>query len=188
MKLTIHNPDKLPTLKLSELIQVQGKLKDLDEKNYNKLKKSIEKKGFIVPFFVWIPAKNEDVIVAGEPFKIEKGKKYSIDGNQRSRVLLKEGFADSEFPYINIKCKDFKECKEAILVVSSQYGRIQQEGFDSFSFDLSEDFLTETIHFDALFTDFAEPDLDNITSNENRGAPDKQNTVICPDCGKEINF
>src|SRR3990167_4964612 len=113
MKVQVHNINKLPLLKLSELQQIQGSLKSLSEKEYAKLKKSIEENGFDVPFFVWIPTKNEMVNIEGEQVQIIKGKKYSLDGNQRSRVLTKEGFSEMEFPYVEIKCENFKVAKMA---------------------------------------------------------------------------
>ena len=37
-----------------KLTPFQGNLKDLYEKNFNRLKKSLEEKGGFVPMFVWI--------------------------------------------------------------------------------------------------------------------------------------
>ena len=43
----VHNPNNLPTIPIADLLPTQGDLKDLNEKNYNKLKNNIERRGFI---------------------------------------------------------------------------------------------------------------------------------------------
>lgn len=50
----VHNPDNLPTAPIAEFLPSQGKLKDLDDKNYKKLKKVIKSRGFRVPVFIWV--------------------------------------------------------------------------------------------------------------------------------------
>ena len=52
----------------------QGDLKELSEREYNKLKKSILENNLIVPFFVWL-----------ETNKL-------LDGHQRQRVFMREGW------------------------------------------------------------------------------------------------
>ena len=180
MNLKIHNPNKLPTLTLSDLIQIQGNLKTLDEKNYEKLKKSLIENGFDVPFFVWIPTKDEAGTIDGEPIEIKKGLKYSLDGNQRQRVLTKEGNSKSRFPYIKIDCKNFAEAKKAILRISSQYGKISQEGLDAFSFDIPDNWKDTTISFDALF---AEPYLPENKEKEIEIDNTLPTDHECPKCG-----
>lgn len=123
----------LPHLPLSSLVGLQGNLKDLSVDNYNKLKKSITENGIIVPFFVW---------------QSPDGNKL-LDGHQRKRVLTKEGYKGN-VPVVYIEADNLQDAKQKLLVISSQYGRITQEGYDEFTFDLPEDWLEETVHFDAL--------------------------------------
>ena len=165
---------------LSEINQIQGSLKSLSEKEYNKLKKSIEENGFDVPFFLWIPIKNETANIEGNQVKIVKGKKYSLDGCQRHRVLTKEGFSETKFPYVEIKCEDFKTAKTAILRISSQYGRISQDSFDSFAFDLDDTWIKNTVNFDALSFADCFPPSDNMEIDEEKMAETKN---TCPKCG-----
>lgn len=59
---------------------------------------------------------------------------------------------------------------------------------------------TSNFDFDAINVDFGEVELeewgieeslinlDNIKSNEDRQMPDKNNMVVCPNCGEEIHY
>lgn len=59
---------------------------------------------------------------------------------------------------------------------------------------------TSTFDFEAINVDFGEVELeewgieeslinlDNIKSNEDRQMPDKNNMVVCPNCGEEIHY
>lgn len=151
MNLKVHNANNLPLTDYRELIPLQGRLKDLDNKRYNKLKKSLNRFGFIVPFFVWIPNKDETVIIDGETVVLKAKSHCTIDGHQRDLVLKMERAQPYQLPYLEIEAKNFKEAKEKILVISSQYGKTTQEGLDAFSFDLDDDFILETTEFDSLF-------------------------------------
>jgi hypothetical protein len=150
MEIIIHNPNSLPTADYRSLIPIQGNLKDLKEKNYKKLKKSFERYGFKIPFFVWIPTLSESVMVDGEDFEIEAGKMYLLDGHQRYRLLTTEGCTPYELPYVLIEAENFLKAKEMILVISSQYGTMTREGLDLFSFDIETIFFDETLNFDAI--------------------------------------
>lgn len=126
--------EQLPTIDYRTVKELQGNLKDLTGANYKKLLNSLKKYGFIVPLFIW-KHNNET---------------YFIDGHQRNRVLLKENIKPYELPYIEIQAATEKEAKEKLLVISSQYGKVTREGFDSFTFDLDTDFVTDFTYFDAL--------------------------------------
>jgi hypothetical protein len=114
----------------------QGNLKELSEKHYNKLKKSIEKQ-FDFPFFVWKDSKNVCWI---------------FDGHQRHRVLTKEAATPYELPCVFIDAKNQKEAKKKLLALNSQYGTMTKEGFDEFTFDF------EPFEFEEL-EDFAVMDM-----------------------------
>ena len=133
----------LKTAKIDEIKDLQGNLKDLSEKNYAKLKNSIDKYGFIIPFFVWID---------------ENGELWTLDGHQRKRLITKE-FGNVEVPYIEIEAKTKTEAKEKILLISSQYGQTTKDGFDEFSFDLDIEFIDEFTTFDNLI----DIDIDEIS-------------------------
>jgi len=125
-----------------KLKPLQGNLKDLSKTNYSKLKKSFTEKGLFVPMFVW---QEEDVF-------------WLLDGHGRERLFSKEKavFVDSkgnetfEIPALIIQAKDLKDAEEKILLISSQFQRITQEGFDEFTFDLDASWLEDSINFDAF--------------------------------------
>lgn len=124
----------LPTIDYRTVTPLQGDLKDLSEKNFEKLKRVLEKRGFDIPLFIW---KHD-------------GENYILDGHQRVRVAEKIGLEPVEVPYIEITAKNEKEAKKRVLEISSQYGTITQEGYDEFTADLPEAELLDTVHFDTL--------------------------------------
>ena len=101
---------------IDELLEFQGNLKSLDQKEYNKLKQSIIEYGFSFPVFVW------------DNNKI-------LDGHTRIfviRRLLKEGFSIGNIPVVDIQAKDQTEAKEKLLILNSKYGKITEEGLSEF--------------------------------------------------------
>lgn len=135
MKIKIADSLKaLPTIDYRSLKEFQGPLKDLSKGNYARLLNSLTEFGFIVPLFIW---KHE-------------GEIFCIDGHQRLRVLKKEEVEPFKLPFIEIKAETVAEAKKKLLVVSSQYGRITQEGLDQFAFDLDDAWLRESVWFDAV--------------------------------------
>ena len=132
----VHNPNGLPTIPIKDLLPTQGELKDLTEANYSKLKANIERRGFIDPVSVW-----ED----------EKGLKHLLNGHQRQRVLMQEGW-NEPIPYFNIPAKNIQEAAAIVLELTSQYGTVTQEGLDQMiaTYELPEAEVYEATHFDAL--------------------------------------
>ncbi len=128
----------MPHVPITELLPLQGDLKELSERNYNKLKKSLIENGVIVPFFVWL----------------EAGK--LLDGHQRQRVFLKEGWL-MDVPVVYVSAATEQEAKQKLLAISSQFGQITQEGLDAFTWDISDEWIQESVHFDALPFVFDQP-------------------------------
>lgn len=146
----VHNPDNLPTIPIADLLPSQGKLKDLDDKNYKKLKNVIANRGFRVPVFVWID---------------KGGLKWLLDGHQRQRLLTTEGW-NEPIPYLTIKAKSKQEAMAILLEITSQYGTITQEGLDEFiaTYELPEAEVYGATNFDALVnfdSDDNEEDIDD---------------------------
>jgi len=135
------NSSNLPLIDYRKLKHFQGELKFLSKDNYNKLLLSIEKNGFFVPMFIWF----------------SEGEAYVLDAHQRLRVLNNEGIefdnTGFEVPYVEIEAKDKKEAASKLLVLSSQYGTITQEGIDEFiaTFELPEMEIKELTNFDGIF-------------------------------------
>lgn len=125
--------NNLPFLRLSLLKDLQGDLKTLAIREERKLERSLEKHGLFVPFFVW---------------KTEDGEYFLLDGHQRRKVLIKSGLNEVLVPCVMVAAATLEEAKEKLLVISSQYGKISQGGFSSFSFDLLN--IEQTISFDAI--------------------------------------
>ena len=132
----VHNPNNLPTIPIADLLPTQGDLKDLTEKNYNKLKNTIDKRGFSVPVYVW---------------ENDKGIKHLLDGHQRQRVLTTEGWHEP-IPYLKVPAKDLQEAMARLLEITSQYGTITQEGIDEFiaKYDLPEADVYQATTYDAI--------------------------------------
>jgi len=141
----VHNPNNLPTTPIADLLPTQGDLKDLTEKNYNKLKNVILNRGFSYPVYVW-----ED----------KHGLLHLLDGHQRQRVLTTEGW-NEPVPYLKVPAKDLQEAMARLLEITSQYATITQEGIDEFiaKYELPEAEIYEATHYDALmFGQDAEPE------------------------------
>ena len=134
MNITIHNPHNLPLVDYHLVKPLQGGLKDLTDKNYKKLKKVLERRGFTTPLFLW--QDQEDY--------------WLLDGHQRVRVMQAEDAMPYEVPYVLIAADNIQDAKAQLLEITSQYGTITQEGFDEFVADLPETEVIEAVHFDAL--------------------------------------
>lgn len=131
----VDNPNQLPTMPIADLLPTQGNLKDLTEKNYKKLKSSIERRGFYVPVYVW---EDKDKVL------------HLLDGHQRYNVLTTEGWNDP-IPYLKIPADSLQEAAARLLEITSQYGTITQEGIDEFiaTYELAEAEIFESVAFDA---------------------------------------
>jgi len=137
----------LPTLDYRAMEDVQGELKILDKENYERLRNTLVEQGQLAPFFIWIDPGTD--------------KRMIVDGHQRKRLFTLEKVTPVERPYILIPGANINEAKKALLAISSQYGRITQEGFDKFTFDFPKDWLNENIHFDELSKAFADQEKEN---------------------------
>lgn len=136
----------LPKLPILDTVELQGNLKDLSQTNYEKLVKTHLKHGIFLPFYVW---------------ESPEGINYIADGHQRRRVLPAEGYTGN-VPVVYIEAANMQEAKEKLLVISSQYGKITQDGYDEFTFDLPD--VGEMVNFDALNFEFG--------GDEDEGAED----------------
>jgi len=109
------DPDSnLKRVPLSDLQPFQGKLKDLPDEQYAKLKASIADEGFMAPVFVW------------------QGK--ILDGHQRTTVLEKEGWEieGGAVPVVEIVADTEQDAARKLLKLTSAYGKPQAEGVYEF--------------------------------------------------------
>ncbi len=153
----VHNLNKLPTIPIADLLPTQGNLKDLSEKNYAKLKNTIQRRGFSYPVYVW---------------ESQDGLLHLLDGHQRQRILTTEGWNDP-IPYLKVPAKDLQEAMARLLEITSQYATITQEGIDEFigTYELNEADVYEATSFDAVNiygTDIDEPDI-NLPDGDKDG-------------------
>ena len=126
-KITVKNPNHLPTTSYKNLKDLQGNLKTISKENLEKLKQSIIKYGIFVPKFVWI----------------ENNKNYWIeDGHQTIKALValeKEDYVIPDIPYVKVECENKKDAAEKLLQINSRYGIINPDTtfFEDFNIDLS---------------------------------------------------
>jgi hypothetical protein len=123
-------------LSLDSFQNFQGNLKELREPEYKKLRRSIEKYGFRFPIFVW--------------------GNMILDGHQRILVLKKmisDGWSIDPLPVIEIEAENEKEAKHLLLLISSRYGHITDDG-------LYEFIMTSELNFDELKEEIDLPEID----------------------------
>lgn len=124
------------TLPLDSLQNLQGNLKKLMESEYKKLRRSIEKYGFRFPIFVW--------------------GNHILDGHQRILVIKKmvsEGWSINSIPIVEIEAENEREAKHLVLLVSSRYGHVTDDG-------LYEFIMTSELDFNELKEEIDLPEID----------------------------
>ena len=176
------------TLPLSYLNVLQGNLKKLSDQNYQKLKNSIVKHGFIYPFFVWEDEKENKI--------------YLIDGTQRHTTLEKmkeEGYKIPQLPVVFIPAKDIQDAKGKLLAAASYFGEFNLEGTKEFLADLDFDMdavSIPTIVFEPLVLEADEDSLPEMTTvSEHQRKFTKEVDLDdyekfehkCPKCSHEYN-
>jgi DNA modification methylase len=138
---------------LDEIVIIQGNLKELTEKNYERLKASILKHGIISPWHLW---QNPET------------KKYEcLDGTQRTNTLKKmrsSGYEVPQLPVTMISAKDKKEAAEILLSLVSQYGTMSDQGLYEFATEFNfniddlDQFNFPGIDLDDFAREFSETD------------------------------
>lgn len=122
MESKILDKKRLPITSLHEF---QGDFKTLGKKQFEKLKKSIEKNGFIQPFFIW----NKD------------GKYYILDGHQRKKAIIDLYGETIDVDCLEIKADSELEAKKFVLYYSTSYAEFDKDSFFNFADGLSFDDL-----------------------------------------------
>lgn len=156
--------NRLRRMPLEQIKKFQGNLKELRAEQYDKLRASMESKGFFAPVFVW----NDRL----------------VDGHQRLNVLEREGWdVEGGIPVVEIEATDEKDAAEKLLLLSSTYGKVEPQGLYEFTseheidlreFDLPDlpDFDMEA--FDAGFYEGDQPAADRPSIQRDLGNKDKQ--------------
>jgi len=114
------------TLPIDQLLEFQGGLKRLTQKNREKLIGSICERGFIAPIFVWD----------------DSGDYRLLDGHQRLKTLLwmrENGWDIPMIPVDIIEADNEQDAKKKLLAITSQYGEFDLDGFIEFTSDIEID-------------------------------------------------
>lgn len=155
---------------IDRLLEFQGNLKRLSEKNREKLIGSICTKGFIAPLFVWDDA----------------GDWKLLDGHQRLKTLLwmrQNGWDIPMLPVDVIEADDEQDAKRKLLAITSQYGEFDIDGYMEFTDGIEID---DTIRLaDGEFDIVHMPDFEPA-GIEDQGILDEKKKIICPECGHEF--
>jgi hypothetical protein len=134
------------TLPIDRLMEFQGNLKRLTQKNREKLMASILEKGFIAPIFVWDDA----------------GEYRLLDGHQRLKTLLwmrEKGWDIPMLPVDIIEADDEQDAKKKLLAITSQYGEFTTDGYAEFIADIEVEDSIRLVDGDFMFRD-GDIDLD----------------------------
>ena len=130
-------------LPVEVLEAMQGSLKKITDDDLAKLRRNIERDGFIAPVFIWTSP---------------QGKQWIMDGHQRVKALLAmkvDGWVIPDIPVDYIHAKSKKEAERFLLQIVSQFGRVTQKGLDKFILDsnLSTAILAGEISIPSVYLD-----------------------------------
>ena len=172
---------RLERVETKALVPYQRELKSLREDRYAQLAASMRRFGFVVPIFVWAAPNGEKLI---------------LDGHQRLRVLMREGWrVDGGVPVVAIQADTEREAGEKLLVIASQYGEIDRQGL----YEFGEHYQLELAEFDmaalpgvdweGFVGEFYQSPGMEPGSEDEQGALDQiaPKIVKCPHCGQEFD-
>lgn len=169
----------------------QGNLKDLHKDDYEKLKKQIVDLDFSDPFLVWVDPKTQ--------------KHNMINGHQRLRTIQtmveKEGYTCPELPVVFISAKSFKQAKQKVLAMTSQYGTANKQGLYEYIMEseidpelLESDYKIPNIDVGKFLDEFvnednlSEPSDETIEEKADDKGIESPSKIVhtCPKCGTQF--
>lgn len=167
MKIVRNNVKGTETLNFRMIEIIQGDLKSLSVTNYEKLKRSLLRHGFISPIHVW--------------HNPEGYRKWAaLDGTQRLRTLERmelEGYKIERVPIVEVDAPDLRTAKKVLLQLSSKYGQFENQG------------LAEFLGDDKEFWDNLEKDYEIVNSKVAKAQFQLDHTdkklKKCPKCDHE---
>ncbi len=182
--LKVYNPNNLPTLPYTQLIDFQGDLKHpIEPDALEKMRNSLKKHGVFVPKFVWFD---------------DAGNANILDGHQTKQGLSSleaDGWTILPIPFVKIEAASREDAAEKLLQINSEYAKINSNTtwLESLNFpNVSE--LLESIaitSLDAMRKDFADlgeiPSVEDIEKSEGNEEPETM-TTFCPKCGFEYEI
>jgi len=162
-----------------DLLPIQGNLKEVSKTAFEAIKKTILKRNFKIPIYVW--EENEQKV-------------YILDGHTRRLVLLvleKEGYVIPKIPCVVIPADSLSEAKELVLAITSSYGKIDGQGLYEFLNDVDipidefkKEFMLEGIDNDKFIDEFFKDKLP--TNEEIDNIIDINEFLVVIDCKNEV--
>lgn len=122
------------TLPYTSLLPFQGGLKSYTDEDVAKLAESLRTKGQKTPFVIW----HQPVPAGTSPADWHsKQPHYVIDGHRRLMAIAKLAEHEPEllqqsYPVLFVVAETAEEAKDALLEISSQYGKITKKGLVNF--------------------------------------------------------
>jgi hypothetical protein len=174
-----YNPEEHPiiiqckshtTLPIDRLLEFQGNLKRLTQKNREKLIGSICERGFIAPIFVWD----------------DSGDYRLLDGHQRLKTLLwmrEHGWDIPMLPVDIIEADDEQDAKKKLLAITSQYGEFDLDGFIEFTSDIEVDDCIRLVDGERAIIHFNESSDEDINGLFEEAGEKEKVQKTCPHCG-----
>ncbi len=147
--------DRLP---IDAILELQGKLKTLSNKNRDKLIRSIFKLGYIAPMFIW---QND-------------GDNKLCDGHQRLKTLIylrQKGWNIPMLPVAYVEAESEEDAKRKILGITSSFGEFDVAELTDWLNDFDDDFFR--------FTD-EEINIDVNTNSEETTGDDDIPEIVKP--------
>lgn len=182
-QIKIDADERIPTMDFEKLEPLQGTLKSLSDRNFEKLKKSILTEGFFVPVFIWHNGKRSRL----------------LDGHQRLRVLTAlqaDGYTIPKIPYVTIRAKTESEAKRKLMLITSAYGKVERQGLYEFldGFDpalLETDFALPEFELDPkkFMAEFYDDTAKDAAQGSTELSSERFETFHCkcPRCGFEFD-
>ena len=160
-------------MSFNKLKNFQKGLKELKHKELVKLRKSIITNGIVSPFYVW--RDGEDL--------------WLLDGMQRLKViklLVNEGFLLDGVPIVFVKAKNLTDAKNIILLLSSRYGKVTDDGLVEFiSMEMIKNGVVETVNIPEIKVEDIILDVEDMLGDGNAKSRGKSKRIKCPKCGFE---
>lgn len=115
------------TLKLTDMVPFQGKLKKRTDQDIKELTDSLVSEGLMMPFAIW---KHE-------------GKNFLLDGHGRKEALIKLAVNDTElltteWPVVYVNADTEDDARKALLQITSSYGKVTKQGYKQFCISIPE--------------------------------------------------
>ena len=115
------NCESSDTLKLTEMVPFQGKLKKRTDQDIKEQTESLINEGLMMPFAIWQ----------------HEGKNFLLDGHGRKEAITRLAVDDAnvlntDWPVIFVNAETEDEARKALLQITSSYGKITKQGYKQF--------------------------------------------------------